>query len=63
MHQGASIPLAAMTAAVGLYLRMGLPEPWKPAAERIPLIVYGASGAVARNHLLFPEWAPIINPS
>ncbi|KAG4424839.1 hypothetical protein IFR04_001999 [Cadophora malorum] len=45
-EEGASIPLAAMTAAVGLYLRLGLPEPWKPASSPIPLIVYGASGAV-----------------
>lgn len=45
-EEGASIPLAAMTAAVGLYTRLGLPEPWRAAREPIPLIVYGASGAV-----------------
>ena len=38
-----------MTAAVGLYLRMGLPEPWSPTTTSIPLIVYGGSGAVVRN--------------
>ena len=35
-----------MTAAVGLYLRLGLPEPWNAALEPLPLIVYGASSAV-----------------
>ncbi|KAJ5047586.1 uncharacterized protein L3040_003408 [Drepanopeziza brunnea f. sp. 'multigermtubi'] len=45
-EEGASIPLAAMTAAVGLYQRLGLPDPWKPTTTPTPLIVYGASGAV-----------------
>jgi hypothetical protein len=38
-----------MTAAVGLYMRLGLPEPWDATTEKIPLIVYGASGAVVRS--------------
>jgi NADPH:quinone reductase len=37
-----------MTAAVGLYMRMGLPEPWNATTTPTPLIVYGASGAVVR---------------
>ncbi|CZT43124.1 related to zeta-crystallin / quinone reductase (NADPH) [Rhynchosporium secalis] len=45
-EEGATIPLAAMTAALGLFQRLGLPEPWKAATDPIPLIVYGASGAV-----------------
>ncbi|KAH6678682.1 chaperonin 10-like protein [Halenospora varia] len=45
-EEGATIPLAAMTAAVGLYQRLKLPEPWNATTEKIPLIVYGASGAV-----------------
>ncbi|RYP68656.1 hypothetical protein DL771_006526 [Monosporascus sp. 5C6A] len=45
-EEAAAIPLAAMTAAVGLYLRLGLPEPWRPATEPIPLVVYGAASAV-----------------
>ncbi|PBP26937.1 WD domain-containing protein [Diplocarpon rosae] len=45
-EEGASIPLAAMTAAVGLYLRLGLPDLWKPTTVQTPLIVYGASSAV-----------------
>jgi len=35
-----------MTAAVGLYTRLGLPEPWRPAAEPTPLVIYGAASAV-----------------
>jgi NADPH:quinone reductase len=35
-----------MTAAVGLYLRLGLPEPWNVAVKPLPLIIYGASSAV-----------------
>lgn len=45
-ESAATIPLAAMTSAIGLYQRLGLPEPWRPATEPTPLIVYGASGAV-----------------
>lgn len=35
-----------MTAAVGLYQRLGLPEPWSATTKATPLVVYGASGAV-----------------
>jgi NADPH:quinone reductase-like Zn-dependent oxidoreductase len=36
-----------MTSAVGLYIRLGLPQPWgPPATEPIPLIIYGAATAV-----------------
>ncbi|TVY84571.1 Trans-enoyl reductase [Lachnellula suecica] len=45
-EEGATIPLAAMTAAIGLYMRLGLPEPWHATTTQTPLIVYGASGAV-----------------
>jgi NADPH2:quinone reductase len=44
--QAATIPLAAMTAALALYQRMDLPPPWRPATSPIPLIIYGGSGAV-----------------
>lgn len=46
--EGAAIPLAALTAAVGLYARLRLPEPWLPASDdsKIPLVIYGASSAV-----------------
>lgn len=52
-EEAATIPLAAMTAAVGLFARLGLPEPWTGGAEDGkrekpygPLIIYGAASAV-----------------
>ncbi|KAI1465349.1 GroES-like protein [Daldinia caldariorum] len=45
-EEAAAIPLAAMTAALGLHLRLGLPQPWTPATEPIPLIIYGAASSV-----------------
>jgi NADPH:quinone reductase-like Zn-dependent oxidoreductase len=45
-EEAATIPLAAMTAALGLYQRLQLPLPWMPAQERVPLVVYGAASAV-----------------
>lgn len=45
-EEAATIPLAAMTAAIGLHVRLGLPEPWKPADKPIPLVIYGAGSAV-----------------
>lgn len=49
--EAATIPLAAMTAALGLFLRLRLPQPWSPPPANethhaIPLIIYGASSAV-----------------
>ncbi|KAJ4364089.1 hypothetical protein N0V83_009544 [Neocucurbitaria cava] len=45
-EEASTIPLAAMTSAIGLHLRLGLPDPWTPAKESIPLVVYGGAGAV-----------------
>lgn len=47
-EQAATIPLAAMTAAIGLHLRLGLPDPWNPVPEgkKVPLVVYGGASAV-----------------
>jgi NADPH:quinone reductase-like Zn-dependent oxidoreductase len=45
-EDAAALPLAAMTAAIGLHLRLGLPHPWTPAKENIPLVVYGGAAAV-----------------
>ncbi|OJZ80304.1 hypothetical protein ASPFODRAFT_85916 [Aspergillus luchuensis CBS 106.47] len=45
-EEAATIPLAALTATVSLYAHHRLPSPWTPALKPIPLIVYGASGAV-----------------
>ena len=46
--EGAAIPLAALTAVVGLYAndRLGLPQPWSPATKPTPLLVYGGASAV-----------------
>ncbi|KIW16766.1 hypothetical protein PV08_03956 [Exophiala spinifera] len=53
-EEAATIPLAAMTAAVGLFSRLGLPEPWvgqqvsqaRKDATAGGVVVYGASSAV-----------------
>ncbi|KAI4171145.1 MAG: hypothetical protein LQ348_006987 [Seirophora lacunosa] len=46
-EEAATIPLAAMTSALGLYQRLqGLPLPWHPATTPTPLIIYGAASAV-----------------
>ncbi|KIW74761.1 hypothetical protein Z517_11531 [Fonsecaea pedrosoi CBS 271.37] len=45
-EEAATIPLAAFTAAVGLYHCLQLTPPWEPATVPNPLIVYGASSAV-----------------
>lgn len=51
-EEAATIPLAAMTAVVGLFARLGLPEPWVQVskagddARKGGVIVYGAAGAV-----------------
>jgi NADPH2:quinone reductase len=45
-EEAATIPLAGMTAALGLYQRLGLSPPWLPAQDRLPLVVYGAASAV-----------------
>ncbi|EAU30136.1 predicted protein [Aspergillus terreus NIH2624] len=45
-EEAATIPLAALTAAVSLYAHHRFPPPWAPAMEPIPFIVYGASTAV-----------------
>lgn len=45
----ATVPVTAGTAAVGLYTRnggLGLPLPFLPATNPMPLVIYGASGSV-----------------
>ncbi|KAF2773346.1 GroES-like protein [Teratosphaeria nubilosa] len=56
-EEGAAIPLASLTAAVGLYARLGLPAPWTPVKDdvRIPLVVYGASSAVGSYAIQFAQ--------
>lgn len=35
-----------MTAAIGLYIRLGLPQPDAPAHTPFPIVIYGASSVV-----------------
>lgn len=50
-EEAATIPLAAMTAALGLFARLGLPEPWNVDPEirsktKGGLVIYGGASAV-----------------
>lgn len=44
-----------MTAAVGLYLRLYLPEPWLPATLPTAIIIYGGSSAVGAFVIKFAQ--------
>jgi NADPH:quinone reductase len=46
--EASTLPLAAMTAACGLYsnAKLGLPNPWTPASQPTPIVVYGGASAV-----------------
>ncbi|KAF2224696.1 chaperonin 10-like protein [Elsinoe ampelina] len=62
-EEGASLPLAVLTAAVGLFNRLGLPEPWRPTTTTTPLLIYGgasAVGAYAIKYALQSNIHPII---
>ena len=68
-EEAATIPLAAMTAVVGLYARLGLPEPWVSVSQAREdalaggVVVYGAAsavGAFAIKLLVRSEIHPII---
>lgn len=47
-EEAATLPLAAMTSACGMYADLGLPEPWKTTDDqaKTPIVVYGAASAV-----------------
>lgn len=45
-EEAATIPLAALTSATSIFGDLRLPQPWAPAKEEIPLIIYGAASAV-----------------
>lgn len=48
-----------MTAAVGLFLRFQLPQPWTPATQSIPLVVYGGASAVGAYAIKLAQRANI----
>ncbi|KAJ5949833.1 hypothetical protein N7454_001417 [Penicillium verhagenii] len=58
-EEAATLPLAAMTAAVGLYQRLDLPLPWNPTKEQTPLVVYGGASAVGAFALKFAKLSNI----
>ena len=45
-EQASTYPLAAMTAALGLFVHLGLPTPLRPAEKEVPLVIYGGSSSV-----------------
>ncbi|KAJ5633290.1 hypothetical protein N7490_009629 [Penicillium lividum] len=58
-EEAATIPLAAMTAALGLYQRLELPLPWNPTQESLPLVIYGGATAVGAFALKFAKLSNI----
>ncbi|CAG8058839.1 unnamed protein product [Penicillium salamii] len=57
--KAATIPLAAMTAALGLYQELKLPVPWSPADKPTPLVVYGGATAVGAFAIKFAQLSNI----
>ncbi|KAJ5943800.1 hypothetical protein N7516_003968 [Penicillium verrucosum] len=58
-EEAATIPLAAMTAALGLYQELRLPLPWAPADKPTPLVVYGGATAVGAFAIKFAQLSNI----
>ncbi|KAF2010548.1 zinc-binding oxidoreductase-like protein ToxD [Aaosphaeria arxii CBS 175.79] len=59
-EEAATLPLAAMTAAIGLFLRLKLPQPWVPkSADTGPLVVYGGASAVGAYAIKLAKQAGI----
>jgi NADPH2:quinone reductase len=68
-EEAATIPLAAFTAAVGLYRNLQLPVPWDRSDKRapngdkkIPLVVNAASSAVGSFAIKLAKMNPRIGP-
>ena len=68
--EAATLPLAAMTAAIGLYAELKLPPPWTPTTNSddkqekqqqqvLPLVVYGAASAVGAFAIQFAQKSDI----
>lgn len=55
----ATIPLAAMTAAISLYQRLNLPLPWNPTSEPLSLVIYGGVTAVGAFIIKFARLSNI----
>jgi NADPH2:quinone reductase len=51
--EAATIPLAALTAAVALFRNLGLPTPWNPSTKSTPFLIYGASSSVGSYAIKF----------
>ncbi|KAK7204337.1 chaperonin 10-like protein [Myxozyma melibiosi] len=45
-ESAATLPLASLTAAYGLFDILPLPTPWRPATGAFPIVIYGASSSV-----------------
>ncbi|CAI7666940.1 unnamed protein product [Penicillium viridicatum] len=58
-EEAATIPLAAMTSALGLYQQLKLPLPWAPADKPTPLVVYGGASAVGAFAIKFAQLSNI----
>ncbi|KAK9366541.1 chaperonin 10-like protein [Lipomyces kononenkoae] len=58
-EEAATIPLTSLTAAYGLWDILGLPTPWRPATEKIPLLIYGASTSVGSYAIKLAKLAGI----
>ncbi|KAH8699104.1 chaperonin 10-like protein [Talaromyces proteolyticus] len=52
-EEAATIPLAAMTAALGVFSRLELPDPWVPSRQETPVLIYGGATAVGAFALKF----------
>ncbi|KAF5023622.1 hypothetical protein F66182_4324 [Fusarium sp. NRRL 66182] len=52
-EEAATIPLAATTAALGVYRRLGLPMPWQQLQKRTPMVVYGGASAIGAFAIKF----------
>ncbi|KAF2198248.1 GroES-like protein [Delitschia confertaspora ATCC 74209] len=60
-EDAAALPLAAMTACLGMFHngRLALPQPWTPATKPTPLVVYGGAAAVGAYAIKLAQLANI----
>ncbi|KAK9467970.1 chaperonin 10-like protein [Lipomyces arxii] len=63
LESAATIPLAGLTATLGLFVNLKLPTPWVPATEKLPVFINGGATAVgvfAMQLLKLANIGPII---